>query len=57
MTIEDMKTTVRTVKEIGHSSKVLLPISAVEKLIADAERYRALPKIARDAARALETIE
>jgi hypothetical protein len=57
MTIEELRTTVRAVKEIGHTSKVLLPIAAVENLIADAERYRALPQIARDAARALETIE
>lgn len=51
MTTNEIRAAIRLHKDAGHS-KLPLPLHVIAKLIEDAERYRALPKIAKEAASA-----
>lgn len=50
MTIEQIRSALKTMKDAG-SSKLPLPLNVVEQIISDAEQFRRLPQIAKDAAR------
>ena len=50
MTATDILEMCRWVKESGRSSKVPVPISALEKLCRDALAYQSMPKFIKDAA-------
>lgn len=51
MTLPDIERYCRLVKEIGHTSRVDLPVNVVMTLVAEVKAYRRLPQIAKDAAR------
>jgi len=51
MTIEDAIATVRTIKELGTSSKAMLPINVLLPALEDARRWRATPEWIKSAAK------
>ena len=53
MTITQLRDAIRLSKDLGHS-KVPVPLSVLSKLIADAEKYRSMPAIVREAGRHIE---
>lgn len=50
MTVDEILFACRSVKEAGTSSKVPVPISALEKLCRDALAYQSMPKFVKDLA-------
>lgn len=51
MTIEEIRRRCKFLKECGHTSQVNLPISVVMGLADEAEQFRRLPKIVKEASR------